>query len=45
MREHLIACFEQQKIATVPLYEKSNTEKVVTYKETYSPRNQPKTLS
>ena len=34
MREHLIACFEQQKITTSPLYEKKNTEKVVTYKET-----------
>ena len=29
MREYLIACFEQQKIATFPLYEKKNTEKVV----------------
>ena len=34
MREHLIACFEQQKITTSLLYEKKNTEKVVTYKET-----------
>ena len=30
MREHLIACFEQRKITTFPLYEKRNTEKVVT---------------
>ena len=36
MREHLIACFEQRKITTFPLYEKRNTEKVVTYKETSS---------
>ena len=30
LREHLIACFEQRKITTFPLYEKRNTEKVVT---------------
>ena len=42
MREHLIACFEQRKITTFPLYEKRNTEKVVTYKETSSPWNQPR---
>ena len=29
LREPLIACFEQRKITTFPLYEK-NTEKVVT---------------
>ena len=34
MREHLIACFEQRKLTTFPLYEKRNTEKTVTYKET-----------
>ena len=39
MREQLIACFEQQKITTLPLYEKRNTEKVVTHKETSSPWN------
>ena len=39
MREHLIACFEQRKITTFPLYEKRNTEKVVTYKKTSSPWN------
>ena len=42
MREHLIACFEQRKITTFPLYEKRNTEKVVTYKETSSPWNKPR---
>ena len=42
MREHLIACFEQRKITTFPLYEKRNTEKVVTYKETSSPWNMPR---
>ena len=36
MREHLIACFEQRKITTFPLYEKRNIEKVVTCKETSS---------
>ena len=41
MREHLIACFEQRKITTFPLYEKRNTEKVVTYKKTSSPWNIP----
>ena len=39
MRELLIACFEQRKITTFPLYEKRNTEKVVTYKKTSSPWN------
>ena len=39
MREHLIACFELRKITKFPLYEKKNTEKVVTYKETSSPWN------
>ena len=34
MRKHLIACFEQRKLTTFPLYEKRNTEKTVTYKET-----------
>ena len=34
MRKHLIACFEQRKLTTFPLYEKRNTEKIVTYKET-----------
>ena len=29
MREHLIACFEQRKITTFPLYEKRIIEKVV----------------
>ena len=42
MREQLIACFEQQKITTLPLYEKRNTEKVVTHKETSSPWNKPR---
>ena len=42
MRGHLIACFEQQKITTFSLYEKRNTEKVVTYKETSSPWNKPR---
>ena len=42
MRERLIACFEQRKITTFPLYEKRNTEKVVTYKETSSPWNKPR---
>ena len=41
MREHLIACFQQRKITTFPLYEKRNTEKVVTYKKTSSPWNIP----
>ena len=41
VREHLIVCFEQRKIATFPLYEKRNTGKVVTYKETSSPGNIP----
>ena len=31
MTEHLITCFEQPKITTFPLYEKRNTEKVVTF--------------
>ena len=39
MRDHVIACFEQQKITLFPLYEKRNTEKVITYKETSSPWN------
>ena len=39
MREHLIACFEQRKVTTFPLYKKINTEKVVTYKEISSPWN------
>ena len=39
MRELLIACFEQRKITTFLLYEKRNTEKVVTYKKTSSPWN------
>ena len=42
MREHLIACFEQRKITTFPLYEKRNTKKSVTYKETSSPWNKPR---
>ena len=42
MREQLIACFEQRKITTLPLYEKRNTEKVVTHKETSSPWNKPR---
>ena len=42
MREHLIACFEQRKITTFPLYEKRNTKKAVTYKETSSPWNKPR---
>ena len=42
MRKHLIACFEQRKITTFPLYEKRNTGKVVTYKETSSPWNKPR---
>ena len=42
MREHLIACLEQQKITAFPLYEKQNTEKVVTCKETSSPWNKPR---
>ena len=42
MREHLISCFEQRNITTFPLYEKRNTEKVVTYKETSSPWNKPR---
>ena len=42
MREHLFVCFEQQKITTFPLYEKRNTEKVVTYKETSLPCNKPR---
>ena len=41
MREHFIACSKERKIITFPLYEKRNTEKVVTYKETSSPWNQP----
>ena len=40
--EHLIACFEQRKITTFPLYEKGNAENVVTYKETSSPKNKPR---
>ena len=42
MREHLIACFEQQKFTTFAVYEKRNTEKVVTFKETCSPWNKPR---
>ena len=42
MREYLVASFEQRKITTFPLYEKRNTEKVVTYKETSSPRKKPR---
>ena len=42
MREQLIACFEQRKITTLPLYEKRNTENVVTHKETSSPWNKPR---
>ena len=38
-REHLIACFKQRKNTTLPLYEKRNAEKVVTYKETSLPWN------
>ena len=33
MREHLIGCFEKRKITTIPLYQKRNTEKVVTYQK------------
>ena len=32
-----MCCFEQRKITSFPLYEKTNTEKVVTIKETSSP--------
>ena len=42
MIEHLIACFEQRKITSFPLYNKRNTENVVTYKGTSSPRNKPR---
>ena len=42
MREHLIGCFEKRKITTFSLYEKRNTEKVFTYKETSSLRNKPR---
>ena len=42
MGEHLIACMEQQKITTFSLYEKRNTEKIVTYKEASSPWNKPR---
>ena len=34
-----MCCFEQRKITSFPLYEKTNTEKVVTIKETSSPWN------
>ena len=42
MGEHLIAYLEQQKIPTLSLYEKRNTEKIVTYKEASSPWNKPR---
>ena len=41
MREHLIGCFEKRTNRTFPLYEKRNTEKVVTYQERSSPWNKP----
>ena len=45
LREHLIACFEQRKMTTFPLYEKRKTKKVVTHKEPSSPWNKPRHLA
>ena len=40
IRENLIACFEQRKVTMFPLYQRTNTEKVVIYrKSSYIQRN------